>query len=440
MRRVSIALLFIFAGMAAAHAASEPQILWGVSDSGLEFGRGVIAERNYSVPDPRYYLAHGVGLIRIPFQIGRIQPTARGPLAPDIVSDLEKIIDEDHAAGAITVLDPHGYGFYNIDGKPHDILTDPAAAADYVDLMRRIAVTFGHDDVAIGLMNEPHAGDDADYGKIWNQAIAAIRQAGFRGVILVPHAHWSSAADITPRTPFSGNIVDPDHNWVLELHSYLDPDDTGTYRKPVGSSTIGAERLARAIAWSRQSGVRLFLGETGAPPDEAGLAAFRTMLAEISSAPDAFWGVAVWGAGAWWKPDYPMRLDPIAGVARPQFVALENVMTPEILYFAKASGGPDIPVSIDIDGKKIGPAVMITAARSGPPQAVPVRLPLSPGLHVVHVQPAATAGGNTLYLVDSTWKGASDSGDSFGVVRRAGYSFRVEVPASQPKDLHHSGQ
>ena len=140
----------------------------------------------------------------------------------------------------------------------------------------------------------------------------------------MPHAHWSAAADITPRTPFSGNIVDPECNWVLELHSYLDPDDTGTYREPVKSSTIGAERLEGAIAWSRQRGVRLFLGETGAPPDATGLAAFRTMLGEISASPDVFWGVAVWGAGAWWKPDYPMRLNPIAGVDRPRFVALED--------------------------------------------------------------------------------------------------------------------
>jgi hypothetical protein len=42
------------------------------------------------------------------------------------------------------------------------------------------------------------------------------------------------------------------------------------------------------------------------------------------AAPDAFWGIALWGAGPWWKPNYPMRLDPIDGVARPQFVALEN--------------------------------------------------------------------------------------------------------------------
>jgi endoglucanase len=432
MRIILAALLASYTCLSTAQAAPKPDstspILWGINDSGLDFGNGPIVWRNYAIPDPSYYLAHGVKLVRIPFQIGRLQPAAGGMLAPDVVSELKKIIAKDNAAGAVTVLDPHGYGFYNIDGKPHDILADPAAAADYIDFMKRIATTFAHDNVAIGLMNEPHTGDDADYAKIWNQAIAAIRQAGFRGVILVPHAHWSSAADITPRTPFSGDIVDPDKNWVLELHSYLDPDGTGTYRQPVASTTIGAERLAGAIAWSRQSGIRLFLGETGAPPDTMGLAALQTTLDEIASAPDVFWGVAMWGGGAWWKPNYPMRLDPIDGVDRPQFLELEHMMTPEILYLAKDPGGTDSSVVIEIDGKETGPAVTITASRTASPQAVPISLPLKTGAHIVEIRPVTSSGQSSVYVVGSTWKGSSNSTDSFGKITREGYKFRIQIP------------
>jgi endoglucanase len=327
VRILAAALLATFATVSIAEAASKSTaILWGINDSGLDFGNGMVAWRNYAIPDPSYYLAHGVKLVRVPFQIARIQPTPGGPLSADIVGDLKKIIAKDHVAGAITVLDPHGYAFYPMVGKPQDILKDPAAAANYVDLMRRIAETFAHDDVAIDLMNEPHTGADTDYAVIWNQAIAVIRKAGFQGVILVPHGHWSAAHDISPKTPFLGKIVDPGNNWVLEVHSYLDPDGSGTYRKPVASATIGVERLAGAIAWSRQSGVRLFLGETGAPPDAPGVAALTAMLGSIAAAPDVFWGVALWGAGPWWKPNYPMRLDPIDGVDRPQFVALEHAM------------------------------------------------------------------------------------------------------------------
>jgi endoglucanase len=304
--------------------AARSPILWGVAVSGLELGRGMKAGTNYAIPNPSYYLQHAVRLIRLPFQISRLQPAPGGPLDPAFVHVMKAIVQLDEAHGAVTVLDPHAYGFYNIGGKPADLLKDPTAAAGYIDLMRRIGATFAHDDVAIGLMNEPHTGSDLAYAGLWNQAIAAIRAAGFYGTIVVPHAHWSNAADISPARPFTGHIIDPRHNWVLEVHLYLDPNSTGTYRQSVADAEIGRQRLSGAIAWSRQSGIKLFLGETGAPSDGLGMSALHVVLSEVVAAPDAFWGIALWGAGPWWKPNYPMRLDPIDGVARPQFVALEN--------------------------------------------------------------------------------------------------------------------
>lgn len=328
--RIFLVVIFITFGLEsvayAATKATHRPIYWGVNDSGLDFGHGDIPWKNFAIPNPSYYLAHGVTLVRIPFQIARLQPTPDGPLAPAIVRDLQMIITKDQAAGAITVLDPHGYGFFDVDGQPQDILKNCGAASDYLNFIWQVARTFKGDDIALGLMNEPHTGNDVEYAKIWNAAIAAVRRAGFHGVVLVPHAHWETAADISPATPYQGQINDPDKNWVLEVHSYLDPDGSGTYKQPVASTDIGAKRLAGVIAWSRQTGIRVFLGETGGPADPASLAALKTMYTEIKSAPDVFWGIALWGGGAWWKPNYPMRLDPINGVDRPQFTALEKAM------------------------------------------------------------------------------------------------------------------
>src|SRR6516165_7420257 len=228
-----LAYLSSFAATRPAIAGGNDDILWGVNVSGLEFGKGPIAGTNYPIPDPGYYLSRGVRLVRVPFQIVRLQPAPNGPFAPDMLGYLKTIVAQNSAAGAIAVLDPHSYGTYPIDNQPQDLLKNPTAQADYVDFMQRLAETFGHDNVAIGLMNEPHTGGDADYAPLWNQAIAAIRQTGFSGVIIVPHSHWSTASDITPATPFAGHIVDPGNNWVLELHLYLDPDNSGTYKKPI---------------------------------------------------------------------------------------------------------------------------------------------------------------------------------------------------------------
>jgi len=318
--------LLLAAGLACAAspalAAASPK--WGVDDSGLEFGNGPKAGTNFVVPNPSYYLRLGVTLIRLPFKIERLQPQPGAPFDAGYVADIQDVIAADSRAGAMTVLDPQQFGFYPIGGKAQDILKNPEAGDDYVALMGQIAQTFGQEDVAIGLMNEPHTGADTDYAPLWNRAIAAIRQAGFHGMILVPHAHWSNAADIKPTKPYTGQIVDPDHHWALELHLYMDQDSTGTYRKPTVSAQIGAQRLAGAIAWSQQTGIPIFLGETNAPADPTGLAALQAVIDEVNASPGAFWGVALWGAGPWWKPDYPLRLDPINGTEQPQITMLKK--------------------------------------------------------------------------------------------------------------------
>ena len=412
----------------AAAAGARSPVLWGVAESGLELGRGTRAGTNYSVPDPSYYLRHDVRLIRLPFQLSRLQPQPQAPLDPAFIRAIKTIVHLDQGHGAVTVLDPHGYGFYDVAGKPADILKDPAAAADYVDLMRRIGVAFAHDDVAIGLMNEPHTGSDAAYAVIWNQAIAAIRGAGFTGTILVPHAHWSNAADLSPERPFTGHIIDPLHNWVLELHLYLDPDSTGTYRQPVANAGIGRQRLAGAIAWSRQSGVKIFLGETGAPADSVGMSALHGVLNDVAAAPEVFWGIALWGAGAWWKPNYPMRLDPIDGVARPQFVALEDTFVPQLLYFAKPAGQASAEVTVSVDGRSVDAGIDITADVTGPPQSYPIAAALAPGEHRIDIRPVPPTRDLTAYVLASTWHGVSDSHGAFGIIGGRDYSFAITVP------------
>lgn len=385
---------------------------------------------NYAIPDPSYYLQHGVQLVRVPVQIDRLVPDPGHELNAPVLQALRDIVKADMAAGAITVVDPHGYGYMNKDGHPRDILTDQQGRADYVDLMRRLGQAFAADDVALGLMNEPHTGSDAAYIPIWNEAIAAIRQAGFRGTVLVPHAHWSAASDISPDRPYPDGIVDPQKNWVLELHSYLDPDGTGTYRKAVLSPDVGVARLAGAIGWSRQSHVRIFLGETGGPASPIGIEALGNMLSQVAGAPDVFWGVALWGAGPWWKPNYPMRLDPIDNVMRPQMAVLEHQIAPEQVYLAIDPDAPEAVVTIRLDRRVVAEDVHVQASRLQAPQPVPMTATMPPGCHVMQVElHGADASPNaTVYILGSNWKDHVNSRDAFGRSENGKFTFHVRIP------------
>jgi hypothetical protein len=82
--------------------AARSPILWGVAVSGLELGRGMKAGTNYAIPNPSYYLQHAVRLIRLPFQISRLQPAPGGPLDPAFVHVMKAIVQLDEAHGAVT--------------------------------------------------------------------------------------------------------------------------------------------------------------------------------------------------------------------------------------------------------------------------------------------------------------------------------------------------
>lgn len=285
-----------FAALLGSTTLAQAVPLFGINDSGLEFGSAVIpgkANTNFASPSPAYYLGLGVKVVRVPYQIRRLQSAPGAALTAAYLGYLQGIASADTAGGAVTVIDPHGFGTIGSE----DITIEPGTT-DYIDHISRVAEAFaGQPKVALGLMNEPHQQSDAAYLPVWNAAITAIRAAGFTGVVVVPRTAYSSPVGMSAASPFP--IVDPLKNWVLEIHCYPDPDDSGTFNAAIASATVGSDRLAGAIAWSKASGVKLFLGEFGTPSDAASIAALHSMYATINANPGVFWG-----AGPWWATTY----------------------------------------------------------------------------------------------------------------------------------------
>ena len=419
LRALAAAAAAALASMSAAIAATP---LLGVNLSGLEMGHGLTETGQWTVPDPTTMLGERVEIIRLPFKLERLQPGALGPLDPNYLGDITSILAEAAAGKAMTVLDPHNYGYIWTDSTASSqaIGIVPEATADYLDVMTKLAAAVrGKPLVAIGLMNEPHVQTCPQLAPVWQQAITAMRGAGFTGVITVPATDWQHADNFVASgcAALLADLSDPQNNLVYEVHNYLDPGQSGQYQYPIAASDVGSLQLAPAIAWARQTGSRLFVGETGTPSDPTSLAALRDELTTVDDASDVFWGLTMWGAGPWWPPTYDLRLDPVNGVLEPQMALLEQFLTDPsalVLYLAEDAWSGDAQYAISLDGAVVsGPRAETVTRFSGQTDAVTVPGPFTSGAHRLTVTFLNDAYGGSpstdrnLYLVGATFNGAA---------------------------------
>ena len=219
----------------------------------------------------------------------------------------------------VVLLDPHDYARYY--GKAVGGPDVPDAA--FADFWGRLAAQYKDNPrVWFGLMNEPHDMPTDQWLGAANAAIAAIRRAGAKNLILVPGIGWTGAHSWV--SGGSGDamleIVDPQNHYIFEVHQYLDSDSSGT-KPPIVSPTIGVERLREFTLWCRQHHQRGFLGEFGAAGSPEAQAAVDNMLAFMEQNRDVWVGFTWWSAGPWWG-DYMFTLEPKNGQDRPQMAYL----------------------------------------------------------------------------------------------------------------------
>ena len=299
----------------------------GVNLSGGEFGGpkpGVpqIYGTNFIYPSPAefgYFAGQGVNIVRLPFHWETLQPTLNQPLIPAEVDRLKAVVSGATAQGLVILLDPHNYARYydKVVGSP-DV---PDAA--FADFWGRLAGQFRDDPrVWFGLMNEPHDMPTDQWLGAANAAIAAVRRAGAKNLILVPGNGWTSASGWAA----NGNAVamlqihDPAKHYIFEVHSYYDSDSSGT-KPSVVSPTVGVERLRQFTLWCRQHHQRAFLGEFGAGDSPEAQAAVDNTLAFMEQSRDVWAGFTWWAAGPWWG-DYMFSVEPKGGQDRPQMAYL----------------------------------------------------------------------------------------------------------------------
>lgn len=302
--------------------------LRGVNLSGAEFGDvpGKV-DTDYTYPGEAAIQRLGrlgMSTVRLPFRWERIQPALNGPLDIMELARLDQTVRRLEEAGLVAILDLHNFGYYA--GKQLGSPALPAAAL--ADVWGRLATHYrDRPRLVFSLMNEPYDIHSANWATIQNAAIAAIRKAGAKQLLLVTGTAYGGAHSWTSDLPVGNNgrdllgVIDPLDRYAYDFHQYLDADYSG--RAPECSA---AARALKAIddvtAWLEAHGRRGFLGEFAASNRPECLKALRQMVAKLDASPRHWLGWTAWGAGPWWPADYLFNLEPTAAGERPQMKVL----------------------------------------------------------------------------------------------------------------------
>jgi len=296
----------------------------GVNLAGLDFGSALPGQfgKDFICPNQEeidYYTGKGMNIFRLPFLWERLQPAANGPFDQDYLLNLTTLANYVTSKGAYLLLDPHNYARY----YKTIIGTGNVPASAYANFWSQLAKLFSSNNhVIYGLMNEPNTMSTELWLDDANAAIAAIRSVGAKNLITVPGNAWTGAWSWyqnwygTPNSQVMTGVKDPDNNYAIEVHQYLDSDGSGTHDACV-STTVGSERLMNFTAWCRENKVKGFLGEWAGGRNDVCYSAITDVLNYLDSNKDVWLGFTWWAGGPWWG-NYMYNLDPQNGQDAPQ--------------------------------------------------------------------------------------------------------------------------
>jgi endoglucanase len=183
----------------------------------------------------------------------------------------------------------------------------------FVSLWTQLATKYKNSTkVVFELMNEPHDLDITLWAATCQKVVTAIRNTGATSqMILLPGTNFDSAATLVSSGSAAAlmAITNPDGSTtglLLDVHKYLDEDNSGTHAACTTDNTAAFQTVADFL---RQSGRRALVTETGASSDSTCLTAFCAQNAFINANSDVYVGLVAWAAGSF-STSYILSLTP----------------------------------------------------------------------------------------------------------------------------------
>ncbi|KAK7949597.1 glycoside hydrolase family 5 protein [Apiospora saccharicola] len=310
---------FVLLGLAPIAALAKVQYLKGVAVAGGDFGcqiDGTCPLSSAQLPgDGADQMKHfvsdlGMNMMRLPISWQfLVNNQLSGSLDANNLGKYDQLVQSCLKTGAHCMIDIHNFARWNGgvigQGGPTD--------DQFVSLWSQLATKYaGNDKIAFEIMNEPHDLDINIWAQTCQKVVTAIRQAGANSqMILLPGTNFDSAATLVSSgsaTAMMG-VKNPDgstDNLVLDIHKYLDEDNSGTHKECV---TDNVDAFNNVATFLRDNGRKGFVSESGASTAASCIKAFCSQNNFINANSDVFVGFVGWAAGSF-DPSYVMGLTP----------------------------------------------------------------------------------------------------------------------------------
>ncbi|KAL5115462.1 Endoglucanase EG-II [Pleosporales sp. CAS-2024a] len=194
-----------------------------------------------------------------------------------------------NSGASLCILDIHNYARWNGQivgqGGPTD--------AQLADVWKQLAQKYGSQSkIAFGVMNEPHT---------VQAVVTAIRNAGAQNnMILMPGQGYTSAETFVSSGSAAAlnGVKNPDGtttNLIMDVHKYLDSDNSGTHTECVKNNIDNA--FQPLATWLKQNNRKAMLTETGGGNTASCEQYLCQQLQFLNQNSDVYLGYTAWAAG-----------------------------------------------------------------------------------------------------------------------------------------------
>lgn len=190
-----------------------------------------------------------------------------GNLDSTNIGKYDQLVQSCLSTGAYCMIDIHNFARWNGgiigQGGPTD--------DQFVSLWTQLATKYAVEKkMVFEVMNEPHDLDINVWAATCQKVVTAIRNAGATtNMILLSGTNFDSAATLVSSGSVTAlmNITNPDgttDNLLLDIHKYLDEDNSGTHTTCTTNNIDAFTTVADSL---RQAGRKGFISESGASSD-----------------------------------------------------------------------------------------------------------------------------------------------------------------------------